>query len=53
MQIEDVITKYKDMNPESTKATQEQVIIDDTENIQIEDVITKYKDMNPESTKVG
>jgi hypothetical protein len=53
VQTEDVITKYEDMNHDSTKATQEQAIIDDTENMQIEDVITKYKDMNSESTKAG
>jgi hypothetical protein len=32
-------TKHEDMNTESTKAIEEQTIIDDTENMQIDEVI--------------
>ena len=39
MQIECMITKDEDMNTDSTKAIEEQTIIDGTENMQIDEVI--------------
>ena len=40
MQIECMITKDEDMNTESTKAIEEQGIMEDAENMQIDVVIS-------------
>lgn len=39
MQIECMITKDEDMNTKSTKAIEEQGIMEDTENMQIDELI--------------
>ncbi|KAE8769945.1 hypothetical protein D1007_58384 [Hordeum vulgare] len=41
MQIEGMITKDEDVNPESSKTIEQQAIMDDTENIHINELLSK------------
>jgi len=51
MQIEEVIKKDEDTNPESAEVIQEESTMEDTENMLIEEVITVQEDTHPESTE--